>query len=205
MNEETYIDIQFIGKKLSPANLANKINLPIETLVSSGELGKIGRYKGKSVPYGIGLLKIHPTAETISQYSDILLTKKASLKECNVEEIIFDVDATSEGLEKISLPPNTLKNLSILNAKIQFHNNDIVNNDLRLLLAKLIMKVSTSSHPDKKKLEDLFRSAASDFETTNISTDYIYAIIILLLENTSNKQYISKKSLAEIANEFYKD
>jgi len=41
MTETAYIDIQFKGKDFVPIDLSQGINLPIETLVSSGQLGKV--------------------------------------------------------------------------------------------------------------------------------------------------------------------
>ncbi len=156
MTGSAYVDIQFKGKYLSPKILAEKINLPIETLVSSGEVGKIGRYKGKPVPYGIGLLKIKPTVKTIVQYSDILLKNKPKLKKYNVEEVIFDVDANSESLEKISISTSLMKKLSSINARIQFHNYDNINSDFSLLIDKIVTKISTSSDPNKQQILKFF-------------------------------------------------
>jgi len=195
MTEAAYIDIQFKGKNFSPSVLAEKMSLPIETLVSSGDLGKVGRYKGKPVPYGIGLLKIKPNIETINSYSDLLLKSKSELKKYNVDEIIFDVDATSEALEKMSISGSILKKLSSLNARIQFHNHEIANNDFALLIQKLITKVSTSSHPNKKEIEDFFRTTASKTETTNLTTESTYALIISLLENTQSNKKLPKNLL----------
>lgn len=204
MTESAYIDIQFKGNGFCPGVLAEKLSLPIETLVSSGELGKVGRYKGKPVPYGIGLLKINPNVETIDSYSDLLLKNKSKLKKYNVDEIIFDVDANSYALEMISISNSILKKLSSLNARIQFHNHEIVNNDFELLISKLITKVSTSSHPNKKKIENFFRSTASTIEIANLTTEYTYAIIISLIENTQSNKKVSQKSLDEVVEEFDK-
>jgi hypothetical protein len=204
MSDTAYIDIQFKGKGLSPNVLAEKINLPIETLVSSGGIGKIGRFKGKPVPYGIGLLKREPTVETISYYSDILLKNKSKLKRYNVEEIIFDVDANSEDLEKISISSSLLKKLSSLNAKIQFHNNELANDDFSLLLEKIITKISTVSYPNKKKIQDFFYITASSFETTHLKSEYVYALIISFLESNATDKKISRETLEKAAEEFEK-
>lgn len=150
MTQTSYIDIQFKGKGFVPNALSEGINLPIETLVSTGELGKVGRYKGKRVPYGIGLLKINPTADTINEYSEILLKNKAKLKKYNVEEIIFDVDATSNGLQKISLSGDLLKKLSSLNARIEFHNNQTRESDSSFEYDKEDTD-STIFHENKKR------------------------------------------------------
>ncbi|HMO62071.1 MAG TPA: hypothetical protein PKC39_07470 [Ferruginibacter sp.] len=204
MSETAFIDIQFKGKLLAPKLLAEKINLPIEALVSSGELGKVGRYKGKPMPYGIGLLKINPTVETINEYSDILLKNKSKLKKYNVDEIIFDVDASSEELEKISISSGLLKKLSALNAKIQFYNNETANDDFSVLLEKIITKVSTLAHPNKQKIKDFFHLTASSIDVTHLKSEYVYAIIISFLENSESTKKVSKQSLKKAAQEFEK-
>lgn len=185
MIEPAYIDVQFKGKNFKPHELAEEINLPIESLVASGDLGKVGRYKGKQVPYGIGLLKILPTGDSIDQYSEVLLKNKSKLRKHNVEEIIIDVDANSEALEKISISGNILKKLSSLNARIQFHNNETLNDDLALLFEKIITKVSLSSHPDTKIINNLFQS--------------------FLLQNAEKNKSIAKKSLRKAIKEFDKN
>lgn len=174
MAQPSYIDIQFKGTGFVPSSLSEDINLPIEPLVSAGELGKVGRFKGKPVPYGIGLLKINPTAETINEYSDVLIKNKAKLKKYNVEEIIFDVDANSRGLEQISISADLLKKLSSLNARIQFHNYQATKNPL------MNGNVSTGSSSFSKKKIDNFLSTASKSEIKNL--------IISLLENTRNNK-----------------
>lgn len=202
MTESAYIDIQFKGKGFTPGLLAEEISLPIETLVSSGDTGKIGRYKGKPVPYGIGLLKINPNEEAIDTYSDLLLKNKAKLKKYNVDEIIFDVDANSKALEKISISNSILKKLSSLNARIQFHNHERAINDFELLIRKLITKVSTSSYPNKEEIEKIILYSESKIGTSNLTKEYTYAIIVSLLENTISDQKVSKKSFDKVVEEF---
>lgn len=204
MKKSAYIDIQFKGIGLSPALLAEEIDLPIETLVSSGDRGKIGRYKDKPVPYGIGLLKINPNVEAINTYSDLLLKNKSKLKKYNVDELIFDVDANSESLKEISISNSILKKLSSLNARIQFHNHEPANNDFELLIRKLILKVSTSSYPNKEEIEKIFLYSESKIGTTNLINEYTYAIIISLLENTWSDQKLFKESFDEVVEEFDK-
>lgn len=188
MTETAYIDIQFKGKDFVPAALSEGINLPIETLVSSGALGRVGRYKGKPVPYGIGLLKINPTAETMNQYSDVLLKNRAKLKKYNVEEIVFDVDANSTGLEKISISGNLLKKLSSLNARIQFHNHQWGESDSPLQNDEGVA-IPAILNANKKKIEN-FLSTASKSEMKNL--------IISLLENPQNNKTISKKKFKNV-------
>lgn len=201
MTETAYIDIQFKGKSFSPGLLAEEINLPIETLVSSGELGKVGRFKNKPVPYGIGLLKINPDVETLNSYSDLLLKSKSKLKKYNVEEIIIDVDASSEALENMAISGSVLKKLSSLNARIQFHNNEVRSDDFTLI-KKLITKVSTASNLNKLEIEEFLQDAESIMKSTNLTTEYLYAIIVSFIENMKDDKKLSKESLEQKAEEF---
>ena len=188
MTETAYIDIQFKGKDFVPIDLSQGINLPIETLVSSGQLGKVGRYKGQPVPYGIGLLKINPTAETMNEYSDLLLKNKAKLKKYKVEEIVFDVDANSTGLKEISISGGLLKKLSSLNARIQFHNHQSWESNFELP-ADEEAAIPTFLNANKKNIEK-FLSTASKKEIKNL--------ILSLMENPQNNKSISKKKTLSI-------
>ena len=120
MNSKTNIDIHFKGNSFSPKKLSELTRLPIESLVESGEISKIGRYRGKPSPYGIGLLKLNPEENVIDKYCTILLGYKSALKESKVEEILFDIE-TNDGFQYFSILPKTAKILSTLNARIEFH------------------------------------------------------------------------------------
>ncbi len=155
MSKASYIDIQFKGKGFSPRLFAEKMELPVTALVESGELGKVGRYKGKPVPYGIGLLKIEPNSTAVHQYAEILSRKKNLLNSCSVEEIVFDVDATSKAMENISIDSETLKQLTAINARIQFHASKSQTNEVADLISRLSSLLLSSNVPQKELLDKL--------------------------------------------------
>jgi len=153
MNSKTYIDIQFRGLGFSPKKLAALTGLPIEPLVESGEIAKIGRYRDKPSPYGLALLKVPPKANAILNYSNLLLKQKDLLEECNVQEILFDVETSYEGFKEISITPKLACNLSILNARIEF--NKIENeNDFDNLSEKLLRIILSSPSFTKKEITE---------------------------------------------------
>lgn len=140
MNQATYIDIRFQGADLSPRQLAEQLKLPIEPLVTSGDIGKTGRYRGKPVPYGIGLLKIEPTIEAIGYYADLLSQRLPLLKNHCIDELIIDVDLASSPANDFVLSAKLMQKLSAIEARIQFHyaSNDKL--DLKLARATQDMK-----------------------------------------------------------------
>jgi hypothetical protein len=158
MNEAAYIDIQFKGKGFSPKGLASKTGLPIESLIESGELGKIGRFKNKPTPFGIGLLKVEPNQNAFIEYSDMLLEKRHLLQGSNVEEIIFDIDATPQFLENFTISNDILTKISLLNARIQFHARKEDSDDFATLLTKLSSKISNSTISNKPRVREILRS-----------------------------------------------
>jgi hypothetical protein len=202
MKSTSHLDIQFIGNNLNVNNLSKDINLPLESIVSAGEIAKLGRYKGLPSPYGIGLLKIDPSIESITYYTDILLNVKDSILKNNVEEIIYDVDANSEDLENITLTSSIMMKLSLLNAKIQFNKHEISNNNFSSLIDKINLKISTLSNLNKKDFQDILNITSKTFEDKNLKPEYAYAIIVTYLEtlNGNNKQLKSK--LKKAAEEF---
>ncbi len=118
----TYVDIRFKGKGFSPKKLGEVTKLPIEVLVESGEKGKIGRYRGKPSPYGIGLLKIDTLDnQKLISYCDILIKKKDELKAANLEEIVFDIETSSKNLSSFTINSELAKMLVLLNARLEFN------------------------------------------------------------------------------------
>jgi hypothetical protein len=194
MRSISYLDIQFIGNNLNVNNLSKDINVPLENIVSAGEIAKLGRYKGLPSPYGIGLLKIEPNIESITYYTEILLKVKDLILKNNVEEIIYDVDANAEDLENITLTSSILMKLSQLNAKIKFNNNEVSNNNIANLIEKINVKIATLPNVNKKGFQDILNITSQTFEDKNLKPEYVYAIIVTFLEslNGDNKQLKSK-------------
>jgi hypothetical protein len=126
--------IRFEGNHFYPSRLKEKTNYPIEVLAEYGEISAKGRYKGKPSPYGIGVLEIQANKDKediydiIRKYSLELLYKKDYLQESGVEEIVFDIETSKDFTSEISISAEMLKDLSLLNARVEFHTiNDTEN------------------------------------------------------------------------------
>jgi hypothetical protein len=96
-------------------------------LAEYGEISAKGRYKGMPSPYGMGIIEISkPEIKTnisalILEYCNRLLDNKNDLKECGVDDIIFDIERSKDAPAEILLSTNILRNLSALNATVEFH------------------------------------------------------------------------------------
>jgi hypothetical protein len=114
----TYIDIVFEGNKFSPKKLRQLTNLDIEILAEYGEIGRNGRYKGKIMPYGLGMLKVSQTLSedinlTLKKVIDDLLLKRAAITSSGVDEITLDLENFSESEVEISIDRNIIKKFQI--------------------------------------------------------------------------------------------
>lgn len=125
-----FIDIRFVGKEFYPSKLVEKTQLPIQVLAEYGKTSTKGRYKSEPSPYGIGILKIPTdssqkgTYDLIKKYSDNLLKNKNELLESGVEEIIINIGSPKSSSTEISLAPDILHTLSLLNASVEFYTVD---------------------------------------------------------------------------------
>ena len=120
----TSLDIRFEGHEFYPSRLRDITKLPIKTLAEFGQVSSRGKYKGKPSPYGIAVLEMPETdkqinvPDLIQLYSTRLLENRDHLKDCGVEEIIFDIESAAGTPAELSLSPAILGNLSALNARI---------------------------------------------------------------------------------------
>jgi hypothetical protein len=121
------LDIRFEGSRFYPSKLKERTSLPIKVLAEYGEISAKGRYKGMPSPYGMGIIEISkPEIKTnisalILEYCNRLLDNKNDLKECGVDDIIFDIERSKDAPAEILLSTNILRNLSALNATVEFH------------------------------------------------------------------------------------
>src|ERR1041385_4422595 len=95
--ERVNIDIRFEGEKFSPRKLKELTGLPIETLAEYGEIAAKGRFKGKSFPYGLALLRVDKHSDKdityiLEKYLNKLLDKKKEISKSGVDDIIIDVE-----------------------------------------------------------------------------------------------------------------
>ena len=122
--------IRFEGNKFYPSKLREKLNLPVEILAEYGAISSSGRYKGQPSPYGMGLLEITSTEkqktinDLFQEYCIKLFSWKDALKDCGVDEIIIDIANTRDFPVDISFTNDMLHNLSLINARVEFHTAD---------------------------------------------------------------------------------
>lgn len=116
MMNKSFVDIQLKGEGFSPTLLQQKTNLPLEIIVESGDIAKIGRYKGEKSPFGIGIISFEFSAEKILEWSNKLKSLKSELDLFNVSEIIFDLEADDEVFSFLNISSELVKNLAALNA-----------------------------------------------------------------------------------------
>jgi len=123
------IDIRFEGSKFYPSKLKKKLNLPIEVLAEYGEISPSGRYKGQPSPYGMGLLEVSSkemdTNDLLKEYSLKLNEWKNDLQECGVDEIIFDIEDSTDSPFEISLSKDLMRSLTLMNVSIEIHSPEI--------------------------------------------------------------------------------
>ena len=58
MIDELRLSVLFRGEKFSPKEAEERTGIPLQDKLEVGEVAQRGPYKGKSVPYGSGLLKV---------------------------------------------------------------------------------------------------------------------------------------------------
>jgi hypothetical protein len=205
---KTYVDIQFKGAGFSPKRLRELTKLPIESLVESGELGKIGRYKGKPTPYGIGLLKVDALDNNLlTKYSKTLLKEKDALKESKVEEIIFDVEASPKDLASFSISPELAKLIASLNARLEFNQVE-EKEDFYFLINILSSSISLSnSIPQKRRINKLLQVINNNHltHTKHVTAKYSYALVMYLLKNLHKRNEDEIESFDSNLKEFNKD
>jgi len=200
----TYIDIIIKGQGFSPKSLKTTSKLPIEVLVESGETAKIGRYRGKPSPYGIGLIKVDSLNDKrLLLYPTILLKYKKDFKRLRIEEIIFDIDTSSKEVENILFDSRFIHLIASLNARIQFHKNED-ENDFRYLIDTLNYKISTSRIQNKEKIIRLLKRISSDKDLSELTLDIegTYGLVMYLITNLSKGDKANIESFNDSIKDF---
>jgi hypothetical protein len=111
---KTEIDILFSGDKLSIKDLKKKLKVPIKTLVEYDEIAKLGRYKNKPSPYGLGVLTVDNTK--LGKILSVLVNNFKVLQESGVDRIFLSVKL---GNKNFFLSFDDLIKLTMLNADIE--------------------------------------------------------------------------------------
>lgn len=124
--ESINIDIRFEGDKFSPKKLRELTGFPIEALAEYGEIAQKGRFRGKSSPYGLALLKVEkqPNRDInylLDKYLNKLIGKRKEISKSGVEDIIIDVETPPNKESGLSFENDVLLKVSKLNARIDVH------------------------------------------------------------------------------------
>lgn len=197
MLDDTFIDIQFKGQTLRPRALSAAIGMSIESLIESGELGKIGRYKGQPSPYGIGLLKVKPSTSELEKVVQNLADQLSLLATYGVEEIVIDVDTNIENLEKLHFSNKLMKYCAALNARIQFnrHNDEIQNVDV--FTHKLLSNLKETSLANQDEVRNVIVSYKKEFSQSALTAENMYTLIMSLIEGKPISKDYARKKLKE--------
>jgi hypothetical protein len=169
----TYIDIVLEGEKFSPKRLKELTNLDIETLAEYGEIGIKGRYKGKSIPYGLALLKVqHTSSEDINvalkKVIDELLYKKAYLSSSGVDEITLDLENFSQHDMEITIDREIIKKISDLNAGIDISSSSNFENYIVPKAYPDGVKTKPLRYAEKYLVSEIYSSILSNKQLTQI-------------------------------------
>jgi len=127
----TQIDIRFEGNNFTPSALQKELGLSLNILVEAGEISKKGQFRGKPSPYGIAYhtidhdLELEDSIPLIEKYLNKLIKNQSILDKVGVEEIIFDIETLNSKAYSYSLDTDIIKKLEKLNARIDFHGNEL--------------------------------------------------------------------------------
>lgn len=192
--------IRFEGSKFYPSKLKDRLHFPIKTLAEYGKNSETGRYKGKPSPYGLAVLEIlHKKNEKnvyniIKRHIEELLQNQIHLKESGVEEIVFDIETSRDSSSEISISPELLGSLSLLNAKVEFH-TITDEDDFETKIYKLLEKYSS---PTNEKLYEIILNRY-DYPSLFEAKAYFFIIYLYL-----SKQYLTDFKIEEKLQEFDK-
>lgn len=197
------IYIRFEGNNFYPSRLKEKTKYPIKVLAEAGQIASKGRYKGKPFPYGIGVLEIKANKskediyDVLQKYSSELLDSKAYLKESGVEEIVFDIETSKDFTSEISISAAILKDLSLLNARVEFHTiNDTEN--LKIKVDQISDKFPSIN---KNELLQILNTVLHKHPLI-FEADALSYIIYLIKEHLDNEEIGSVIKLKENLSKF---
>lgn len=173
--ENTFIDIRLEGDNFSPIKLKSLTNLPIEVIAEKGEIAKKGRYKGKPYPFGMALIKVDGKSKDdfnniLGGYLAILLKdKKKALKQSGVEDIVVDVETPSHQDSRFSFEKKLIKEISNLNARIEFQTSEEQNVPMDLMegIYKSLRNVDYNNLISKKEFNEIQEALTKQLTISN--------------------------------------
>jgi len=104
------LNIIISGNNFIPSHIKG---LDIETIINSGDISKIGRYRGKPSPYGIGVISFEYCPKKVLDCLDIL-------KDVEFDDINFQLNLRCD--EDLNLSNDILKCISDIGGEISVNN-----------------------------------------------------------------------------------
>lgn len=151
------IDIRLEGDKFHPSKLKNLIDVPVKILAEYGEIATKGRYKGKSLPYGMALLTFTQNKEDIQlaleYYCSKLLSWNQHMRDSGVEDIIVDVGYYDEAPIEFSISRALMNTFQELNVTLEFHT---VSNEVKLEHNTNLIKAFLKKYKNESYLQSIY-------------------------------------------------
>lgn len=109
----------FHGDNFSPTLVEKKIGVPLDEKIEVGDIGKIGRYKNKMIPYGSACLRAIKTEGACLETAlkgivDVLMENIKSFRSHGAESIILHFDVNYDNQCNLEFSPELIKKISIL-------------------------------------------------------------------------------------------
>ncbi|WP_425656384.1 hypothetical protein [Tenacibaculum ascidiaceicola] len=196
MVQQDYINIQLSGESFSPKTLKKHTKLPIDVLVEAGEIAKKGRYKDKTSPYGLGIITIEASIDSIEKWCEIFLNFKNYLEISKLQEIVFDTYIDCTNLRSYTITSELAGKLNKLNASINFtqlQNTDYYDSLLKILKDFNYQKefIKTTSQTSKIEILDKI------WKNQKLSPEFSKAMLYILLKEYKLKDTIDYDRLKD--------
>jgi hypothetical protein len=194
------IDIRFEGDNFYPSLFKKETKWPIQILVEKGEISPRGKYKGKSSPYGIALLKIDleigekKPVDILDDYLNKLIQYKTILNKSGVEEIVFDIETSNSREYAFSLESDMMKKMVSLNARLDFRGEEKeagLDDILERITPFLSSKAGLLTAREKEKLNNIKNNIARSslsIHALNASHIYGFLLIYVLINMKKSKE-----------------
>jgi len=109
---------ELVGEKFSPSEVASACALFIAKSTEPGSIGLVGRYKGKSMPFGSVTVDLSKDSELKAQRIQTLINAQPKLRELGLQEIEIHISYGYEGQCNFEFSQETFSLLAQLNCGI---------------------------------------------------------------------------------------
>ena len=109
----------FHGENFSPALAEKETGVSLDDKIEVGDIGKIGRYKDKRIPYGSACLRLiemkgESLETTLKVMTDILMEHIDSFRSNGTDSITLHFDVNYENQCNLEFSPELIKRISTL-------------------------------------------------------------------------------------------